>query len=498
MRNKMAAGVLAAMAVGIGAGLWLFRQPLRVVSAIWLAGKATPSTLATLQRERLVALVEFARAHSAYYHTLYRDMPAEIGDLSTLPIVTKPDLMAHFAEWVTDPAVTRAGVEAFAADLTLIGKRHLDRYAVWTTSGTTGKPGIFVHDWHATSVYAALVSLRAYRWMTSALLWRLLRHGRAAVLVATEGHFALADWFEWIRNQLPPLRTLRDRIRVRSVLTPLGTLVQELNGFQPSLLLAYPSIVKLLGIEQRAGRLWIAPAFIGTGGESLDPGARTHLVEAFHCILRDNYGASEFPYIAFECDHGWLHVNSDWVILEPVDAAYRPATPGHPSHTVLLTNLANRVQPLIRYDLGDSIIAKSELCGCGSSLPAIRVEGRKADVLYLRTPSGNNVAVLPLALGTVIEETRGIRRAQVIQTGPATLTVRLELTGDAATPAPEDVWEQVEQRLHTYLAAQGIPSVVIVRAPEVPQSNPISGKFRQVWSEVRSDTATLGIGETNI
>lgn len=494
MRNKMAAGVLAAAAVGIGAGLWLIRRPLTVVSAIWLAGNAAPSTLAVHQRERLVALVEFARARSAYYHALYRDMPAEIGDLSTLPIATKPDLMAHFAEWVTDPTVTRSGVEEFAADLSLIGKRHLDRYAVWTTSGTTGKPGIFVHDLHALSVYSALVPLRAYRWITSALLWPLLRHGRVAVLVATEGHFALADWFERTRNQLPPLWRLRDRIRVWSVLTPLAKLVQDLNDFQPSLLLGYPSIMKLLGLEQRAGRLRIAPTFIGTGGESLDPGARTHIVEAFHCILRDNYGASEFPYIAFECDHGWLHVNSDWVLLEPVDAAYQPVPPGQPSHTVLLTNLVNRVQPLIRYDLGDSIIVKLEPCGCGSSLPAIRVEGRKADILYLRTPSGNNVAVLPLALGTVIEETRGIRRAQVIQTGPATLTLRLELTEDAATPAPEDVWEQVEQRLRRFLAAQGIPSVVIIRAPEVPQGNPISGKFRQVWSEVRNDAAPPGIG----
>jgi hypothetical protein len=54
----------------------------------------------------------------------------------------------------------------------------------------------------------------------------------------------------------------------------------------------------------------------------------------------------------------------------------------------------------------------------------------------------------------------------------------------------------VEQRLRRFLATQGIPSVVIVRAPEVPQSNPISGKFRQVWSEVRNDAATLGVGET--
>ncbi len=56
-----------------------------------------------------------------------------------------------------------------------------------------------------------------------------------------------------------------------------------------------------------------------------------------------------------ECAHGLFHVNSDWYILEPVDEDYRPVAPDVGSHTVLITNLANRVQPLIRYDLGDRV-----------------------------------------------------------------------------------------------------------------------------------------------
>ena len=59
--------------------------------------------------------------------------------------------------------------------------------------------------------------------------------------------------------------------------------------------------------------------------------------------------------IAFDCRYGNLHLNADWVILEPVDAALRPVPPGTPSHSTLLTNLANRVQPILRYDIGDSV-----------------------------------------------------------------------------------------------------------------------------------------------
>jgi hypothetical protein len=105
------------------------------------------------------------------------------------------------------------------------------------------------------------------------------------------------------------------------------------------------------------------------------------------------------------------------------------------------------------------------------------------------------VALLPLAVGTVIEETPGVRRAQVIQTGRSTLTVRLEVGDSAAATAQSEpaaraeVWDRMERRLREYLAAQGLPSVTIERALEPPQQDPISGKYREVWSEVSSPAA---------
>ena len=80
--------------------------------------------------------------------------------------------------------------------------------------------------------------------------------------------------------------------------------------------------------------------------------------------------------MASECHLGRLHLNSDWLVLEPVDEHHRPVPPGAIGHTTLLTNLANRVQPLIRYDLGDRVRLLPTACACGSSRPLIEVEGR--------------------------------------------------------------------------------------------------------------------------
>lgn len=44
----------------------------------------------------------------------------------------------------------------------------------------------------------------------------------------------------------------------------------------------------------------------------------------------------------------WLHVKSDWFVREAVEEDLSPTPVGKWSHTVLLTNLANRVEPLMR------------------------------------------------------------------------------------------------------------------------------------------------------
>jgi hypothetical protein len=122
-------------------------------------------------------------------------------------MVTKPDVMAHFDEWMTDPAVTRMGIEAFIADQATIGERYLGRFAVWTTSGTTGRPGIFGHDPDALAIYTTIGLVRASRVMGLLSLrhvLRLLRRGsRNALLAVSSGHFVGASETERLRRHAP-------------------------------------------------------------------------------------------------------------------------------------------------------------------------------------------------------------------------------------------------------------------------------------------------------
>jgi phenylacetate-coenzyme A ligase PaaK-like adenylate-forming protein len=143
---------------------------------------------------------------------------------------------------------------------------------------------------------------------------------------------------------------------------------------------------------------------------------------------------------------------------------------------VLLTNLANRVQPLVRYDLGDSVVAEADPCPCGSPLPTVRVQGRCDDVLRFTDTSGREVALAPLALGAVMDQSPGVRRSQLLMTSPRTLVVRLDTEPGAD---PDRTWEAVRSALARHLAAHHVSGVDLLRDAVPPQQTP-GGKVRQV------------------
>jgi putative adenylate-forming enzyme len=269
-------------------------------------------------------------------------------------------------------------------------------------------------------------------------------------------------------------------MRIFSVLSPISEIVAGLNQFQPAMLNGYATAISLLAQEQHAGRLQIHPVLVMTSSESLTPEDRERIKQAFDCTIADNYGCSEFVAIAAGCKHGWLHVNADWVILEPVDDDFRPVPAGETSSTVLLTNLINRVQPIIRYNLGDRITLRPDPCPCGNPFPAIRVEGRTDEILQIQVQDGKIVPVLPLALWAVIKQTNSVQRFQVIQTGPTRLKIRFESYPGSDRQV---AWNHIHSSVSQFLQSQGISQIQIIPADEPPLRDPKSGKFRHIWTD---------------
>jgi phenylacetate-coenzyme A ligase PaaK-like adenylate-forming protein len=448
----------------------------------WRATHGGPAGIAARQAARLEALVQHARQASRFYAEHYRTVPPGPIDPEAfyrLPPVTKPELMARFDDWVTDPSVTRADVEQFIADLDNLGRDFLDQYVIFTTSGSTGVPALLVEDRRAVAVMTGLSYVRALSALSSRLLPRMLtRAPRQAAVFASGGHFLSTTIFER-RLRLAPFR--QRTTRFFSVLDPLPKLIAQLNAFQPAMLGTYASALTALTAEQEAGRLRISPLVITTGGELLTPAVQHRAEEAFGCLVNQTYGASEAIPLALPCRYGRLHLNSDWFVVEPIDAEGRPVPPGARSDGLLVTNLANYVQPVIRYQLGDSVVITDQRCACRSPLATILVEGRTDEILRIPRAEGGEVIVLPMAVATVVEETRGVRRYQVLQTATDVITVRLD--HDPGMDRAE-VWQRVSAGLADLLRAHGCDGVSLRLAAEPPQVNPRSGKLRHVLRSV--------------
>ncbi|SFQ60388.1 Phenylacetate-coenzyme A ligase PaaK, adenylate-forming domain family [Variovorax sp. OK605] len=455
-------------------------QAYVVAAEVSLATQASPESLAALRAQRLAALLEVVSRHSPRWLRLLdgRD-PATVG-LHDLPVSRKADLMRDFDAWVVDPALSLAALRHFIADPVNIGQDYLGRYVVWESSGSTGEPAVFVQDAHAMAVYDALEALRRPNLRPLERLvdpWSLGE--RIAFVGATEGHFASTVSIERLRRLQPGLA---GRLRGMSFLQPLGDLCAELDAFAPTVIATYPSAAVLLAQEHRDGRLRAAPREVWTGGEALSPAARTLVREVFACPVANSYGASEFLSLAFECHFGKMHLSSDWAILEPVDRHGRAVAPGHAGATTLLTNLANHVQPLIRYDLGDRVRLLATSCVCGSHLPVIEVNGRDDDMLELSgAPGMPKVSVVPLAVSTVLEEEAGLFDFQLQQQGPRVLLLKSGMHG----PEAARVLTRACTLLEAFLAGQGAKGVrVLPRYGESVRCGR-SGKIKRVIASAR-------------
>lgn len=294
--------------------------------------------------------------------------------------------MANFDELVTDRAIRLSDVEGHLGQI--VGDvRFRGRYRVVSTSGTTGLRGIFLSDpteWaHVIASYA-----RAQEW--AGIVPGIGRPVRLAVVSTT------TPWHQSARVGASVQSPLAPTIRL-SATDPMARTVEQLNAFQPASLVAYASMHRLLAEEQLAGRLKIAPEAVMSASEVLTADTRRKITDAWGIQPFDVYAATEPAGIASECEqHLGLHLYEDLVIPEVVDENDRPVPAGVAGAKILVSVLFSRTQPLIRYELSDSVVLADRRCPCGRMFGLIEgVDGRQEDVLELPSREGGSVSIHP-------------------------------------------------------------------------------------------------------
>jgi phenylacetate-CoA ligase len=390
--------------------------------------------LEAFQRERLAALAAYARERSPSWR---ERLPRGRVHLSELPILTKSDLTGSFDELVTD---RRLRLSELLEHLDRVDgdALYLGEYRAMTSSGSSGRKAVFVYD-RAAWRHCCAMFLRRSTW--SGIRPTLPRTRIAMVWGASAAHMS--------RRGAASLNVGVHRVCRLSVTQPLPELVARLNAFRPQYLNAYPSIAGRLADEQLAGRLHLRLDGLTTNSETLTPPLRDRLDHVFGVRPSNFYATTEGLY-GSDCPRGSLHLFDDVCIVENVDDDGDPVPPGEVGARILVTNLFNRVQPLIRFEITDLVAVEPEPCPCGRSLMRLRsLEGRAEEVLELR-----GVTVHPLQFALVTADP-DVREFQVVQEGDG-LRLRVALR-DGADSAPE----RLRARLGARLAELGVPDPAV-------------------------------------
>jgi phenylacetate-CoA ligase len=431
-----------------------------------------------LGRKRLRRLVKLAMDRSPFYREKYRGIDPNRCELADLPPTNKQELMAHFDRVVTDRAVRQADVERFVEDPDNLGRWFHGRYAVSHTSGSQGQPMLILQDRKALEIFFALMCSRANPAGAPGFIQgasRLLRPVRIAIVTMRRGSYPSGSAIEF----MPEL--VGSFVRIKRLSSLQGDLIDELNAFQPNVLVSYASVLEALAVQ--AGRLQLRELRqIANISEQLTSRARNRIEEAFGVPLPDHYAVGECLLLANGCQTGsGSHINSDWAILEVVDDNYQPVPPGTLGKKILVTNLANTVQPFIRYEVGDQLVIADEACRCGSRLPRVaHVEGRAAEIFWVHDGIRHRMVHAAL-FHSVIDSLGTIREWQAVQRERNRLEVRLELMPQGSFSAESD-----EAVLRKRFLEHGLPNEVEVdvRIVQELKPDPATNKMRRMLSEV--------------
>lgn len=363
--------------------------------------KWTSEDIAKHQKNGLNKLREYAYSQSDFYKKYHKGFYDK--GLEELPVVTKAMMMENFDDFVTDKSIKLNELQSLIKNME--GTIYKNKYWVSVTSGTTGTPGIFLSDFREWSQIIASYS-RGYE--IGGMKPSLFKKTKMAMISTTFPLHQSAQVGASVQSSIVP--TLRI-----DATEPLKTIVEKLNDWHPDSLVSYASMTALLAQKQIEGQLKINPKAIFTSSEVLTAEMRKTIKEAWGIEPFNQYAMTESGGLGSECGmHNGMHLFNDLVIPEVVDENNRPVPPGTFGSKLLITVLFSRTQPLIRYQISDSIKISNRKCSCGINFPIIEeIQGRSDQIIYLKSIQNENIAVHPVIFYNIMDLV-GITQWQVI------------------------------------------------------------------------------------
>ncbi|MBN2065259.1 MAG: phenylacetate--CoA ligase family protein [Candidatus Thermoplasmatota archaeon] len=320
-----------------------------------------------------------------------------IKDIKKLPIINRQDVINYYPSGTVAPELKKRSVTV-------------------NTSGSTRNPvTLYVDQYTLIKALIAYVrELRQYgiRWNTS----------KMSIIANFYSGTAPTQYFDAGAN--PTLKPVKPLISLKNIQQlnaddDLTEMIQKVDAFKPDCIFGFPGPLRHLALLKEKGYgKHLHPRCIISSGGIMDSYEKKRIEEIFQTRVFDVYGSTEAGPVAFECEEGEYHINSDFVYIEAIDANDNPVDKGK-TGKLAITRLYGRGTPLIRYTgMGDVIALKKGICSCGRQTELLgKVHGRIKESIVLP----NHKIIFPNVLIDVpgkvmrILNTDKIDRLQVVQ-----------------------------------------------------------------------------------
>lgn len=307
---------------------------------------------------------------SQFYRTYYKGL--DICHWQQFPIIDKPIMMANF-DHLNTVGIKKADAFAIAveAEQTRNFMATIGNVTVGLSSGTSGNRGLFLVNQQEQYTWAGTI-------LAKALPQSILTQQRIAFFLRANS------------NLYQTVARRRIQFEYFDLFYRLDKHIERLNQYAPTILVAPPSMLRLLADKQATADLSIAPIKIVSVAEVLDHLDEVYIGQVFGQTVHQVYQCLE-GFLATTCAYGTLHLNEDIVAIQK---EYLDKDAG--KFMPVITDFNRISQPIIRYRLDDILTERKTPCACGSLLTAIEsIEGRCDDIFYLVSQTGDMVLVFP-------------------------------------------------------------------------------------------------------
>lgn len=378
----------------------------------------TRESLEAHKRKKLKKLESFLKKNSSFYNSF--------NSFKDFPIMNKEMMMTHFNSINTRGIDKEEAMNiALKSEQSRDFKSSIKDVVIGLSSGTSGNRGMFLASDKEKARWAGII-------LAKMLPSSILKKQRIGLFLRANS------------NLYESLNSKKIKFQFFDLIKPFSDLKIELETYNPTILVAPPSMLRMIATALNNNEIKISPIKIISAAEVLDPIDEKFISHAFNLKVHQIYQCTE-GFLGHTCEHGTIHLNEDFLHIEK-KFLYSDERKFFP----IITDLERTTQPIVRYELNDILTLKKDPCPCGShSLAIEQIEGRSDDIFYFRNEENVLIPIFPdFIRRRVITSSDAIEEYKVIQESPDKMTAFIK--------SDEDISELIHQSFVDFCESKGL------------------------------------------